>query len=112
MTDLYNLYLYAKKTGYKNLDKIKDLIENNCDKIEYKNENNEISILIDILSNESFDQNKILKSCKYSHLIRLKDILTDINILKKIIDIILQKRTDEIEDLKKQYEKKRIKDNW
>ena len=103
--ELESIRAFATEMNYSQLEKIKETVLNNVDKISYSDENNQMQNLMDLLNGGVFQQEDILQKCKLSQLKRLKDMTTDISLLRKIIDAILVKYTTDTNNIKTYHQK-------
>ena len=96
---------FASSLDYPNIAKIRASIIDNVDKLTYSEENDQMSTLIVLLNDESYSRVNILKKCKLSQLKRLKNMTEDTNLLKDIIDAILERYSTDTKSIKKHREK-------
>lgn len=103
--ELESIRAFATELKYSQLDKIRETVLNNIDKISYSDDNNQMTLLLDLINSGVFPQEDILSKCKLSQLKRLKDMTDDTSLLRNIIAIILLKYSTDTNSIRTHHQK-------
>ena len=105
--ELIRIYHLAMSYNYSELFKIKEYIYKSVDKLSYSSENNQMYILVELMNNDDFDLDKIIKIATMSQLKRIVMMTSNDKILRNISLDIMRRYTETLTSLKKHHEKEK-----
>lgn len=103
-TLLYKLYNLSKEYKY-DIHYFSQILVNNIQNFDYKSEQNEMFILVNMLEDPQFNKFNVLSQCKLAQLIRIKNLTTNIQILRQIIDIFKNTYNNDLKALRETHNK-------